>query len=183
MTQIFAIFSNLNLIKKPVWFDEFRKKYDKPYKLHITLRSPCFVDDSNIDGLKEDISNIFSTIKIKNHKLVIYFNQIVEIKGEKLTIMLKANCPELIKIQRKLFESLRGYSKFVKDKYRIYGEKFEPHITIGRDIEPEEYGNVLQYLKNDFELSGEITELVFVIVKEDTPKESKNPLNQVVYKL
>jgi 2'-5' RNA ligase len=78
MTQIFCNILQFKSYKKPVWFDEFRKKYDKPYRLHITLRSPCFVDDSNIDGLKEDVSNIFSTIKIKNHKLVIYFNQIFD---------------------------------------------------------------------------------------------------------
>ncbi len=124
--KIFAIFANINLSKKPVWLDEFREKYDKPYQLHITLRSPCFVEDDDIPNLKEKLSNFFESTEVVNHKIQIDFNEIMKDKEERVTVMLRARCPELIAIQKKLFEYLVDYDKFVKDKYKAYGENFDP---------------------------------------------------------
>ncbi len=58
-----------------------------------------------------------------------------------------------------------------------------PHITIGRNIPLEERERAMKYFEDGFECIGEVTEIVLVTVKEDTPEEAKNPLNQTIYKL
>ncbi len=183
--KIFAIYAKVVLIKKPIWLDEFREKYDEPYEFHITLKQPCFIEEGKILDLKQKVSDFFEKLTVPNHQIAIVFEELVIDKDEEgMTIMLKAkDASDLIKIQQDLRSWLRDYKGYVKEKYQGYEEQFVPHITVGRHIPEIEEKAALKYFENSYTCEGIVKDAVLAIVNEVTPEEAKNPLNQMVYSL
>ncbi len=180
--KIFAIYSNVKLDKKPDWLDEFRKKYDKPYEFHITLKQPCYIEEDKVSELKEKISNFFNTSK---YKFEVVFDSIVSNRDEDgITIMLKANnVNDLVLFQKDLCTYLGEYTTYLKPKYKGYEKDFVPHITIARNISETQEMEAMKYLQNEFVCGGEINSVTLSIVNNNTPEESKNPANQSIYSL
>ena len=183
--KIFAIYLNVELVKKPEWLDEFRKKYDKPYEIHITLKQPCYIEEDRISELREKVLNYFNSINISKHKIEITFDEILRNKDkEGVTIMIKASNPDdLIKIQKELCYYLNEYTNYVKFKYQDYENNFVPHITIARNLSEIQEIDAQKYLQNDFVCCGEISSVTLSIVNNNTPEESKKSTNQTVYSL
>ena len=180
--KIFAIYSNIYLTNKPDWLDEFRKKYDKPYEFHITLKQPCYVEEDKIPELKEIVLNFINSSTISSKTIEIIFNEVVFDKDEEgTTIMIKANNESLTQIQKNLCASLLDYTDYVKPKYKNYEENFVPHITIARNLSEAQEGEAIKYLQNGFLWGGEINSFVLSVVSENTPEEAKNPANQNLY--
>ena len=78
---------------------------------------------------------------------------------------------------------LKEFSNYVKPKYKNYEENFVPHITIARGLSENDEMEALTYLTKDYACEAVVESAILSIVKENTPEESKNILNQTVYKL
>jgi 2'-5' RNA ligase len=181
--KIFALYTNLKLKEKPAWFDEFTEKYGAWWEPHITLCQPRHINDDEIDQLKEIANDFFSKLRILGHAIEVSFNSILP-QSDKNAIMLKAeNNATLMKLQRELCAMLSEYTHYVDPLTQSYEENFEPHITIARDLSEEQYREACDYLKDECSCQGIIDEIVLAIVKENTPEEANNPVNQMRYKL
>lgn len=183
--KIFAIYTNLTLTEKPQWLDGFRRKYDKPYNFHNTLKQPCFIEEKKILELKNNTSLFFKSLKLKNHKIEIVFDEISTDKSKDgITIMLSSKGHSvLVDLQKDLINYLEQYKNYVKPKYQSYEENFNPHITIARNLSPDQFNEATKYLSGHYSCKGEITTVTLSIVDEVTPEEANNPLNQVNFLL
>jgi len=52
--KIFALYIKIQLDKNSEWLSEFRKKYDEPGDLHITLIQPRYIDENKVRILGSD---------------------------------------------------------------------------------------------------------------------------------
>ncbi len=181
--KIFAIYLRLNLTQKPIWFDEFRLKYDEPYELHITLIQPRYVNEQKVDDLKLKVGKFLSENKFEESDKVINFDELVydqENDGTYTIMLLTKKAQELFNFQKGLREVLKDFTNYVTKENIEYEENFRPHITIGRNIKSEVLNEAKQYFQSGFKVEGTLTELVLPIVKDLSDEERKTPDNMMV---
>jgi len=179
--KIFHISSDFDLIKKPVWLDNFRQKYDKPYRYHITLKTSTYFDDKNFENLKADMENIAK----KYGKIPIVFDELFinhSLKGGCIMIKAKSN-EELTGFQKEISNKFSKYGAHTTDEYEKFERNFEPHITIARHLTPEQLENAKHELKKDLFCEALIETLSLTTVKNDLFEEWSNPQNRLHYKL
>jgi len=178
--KIFALYTNVELVKKPSWLDDFLEKY-QPRGLHVTLKQPCYIEDEKVDELKREIFQFF-----QSHRGAMYiaFDTLVYNKDQVGAIMVCANdAPKLVQFQKDLCNVLPGYRNYVEKEREEYEKKFRPHITIGDEIADEEYGTCIGYLDEGCVCEGRITSVVLAVVNDMSTKESNDPANKTFYPL
>lgn len=184
--KIFAIYGKVNLINKPDWLDAFRKKFDKPYEYHVTLKQPCTIENNQVKIIQDNLQNLFSDNNFK--ALSLTFNRLNIPKepddlGE-FCIMINSNDNESITyLQKSILNELSSYRNYVKAKYEAYETNFQPHITIARDLSMQNLEIAKQELPENFICTGEISEIVLVVADEATVEQANDPANQTIYKL
>lgn len=181
--KIFAIYTNLRIADRPLWFDDFRTKYDESWDLHLTLIQPRYIDESTLDTLKQTVTDFFAAEEL--HKIPLYFHNVTTGQDDSgVDIMVQATPNDrLIELQRKLRALLSEYSNFVNSQSEAYEVNFNPHITIGRSLSRKRYDAAKAYLQTGCPLAGTIEEVVLSTVNEMTTDEAKAASNQVVYNL
>lgn len=137
--KIFAIYTDINLLDKPSWFDEFRRKYDKSWKLHLTLIQPRYIDESDIEALKQKVGDFLISAELAG--IPLFFNDpIVSKDDDGIDIFLyPAPVTALITLQKQLRNVLVEYNNFVNLQSKEYEIDFKPHITIGRSLTEVRY--------------------------------------------
>lgn len=181
--KIFAIYTNLQLIDKPLWLDDFRAKYDEPWDLHLTLIQPRYIDESALDTLRQTVANFFTTEKL--HKISLSFRNVtIDQDDSGIDILVQATLNDsLIDLQKKLRTLLSEYGDFVNPQSRNYEVSFSPHITIGRSLSRQQYAAAEVCLQAGCPLIGIIEEVVLSTVDKMTTEEAKTASNQIVYNL
>jgi len=179
--KIFALYTNIILTKKPEWFDDFILKYN-PWGLHVTLKQACFIEDEEIENLKEKVSQFFSQPRIQRKSIDITFDEVLTgTQAQHAIIVIARHADELIALQKDLYVALSEYKKYVDPMSKEYEENFKPHITISYGIPNIEYAQALELLKGGCHCEGVIQEIVLSTVKEITLEEAKNPANKTIY--
>lgn len=186
MKKIYAIWCKVNLTKKPDWLDAFRKKYNYLYEFHITLKQPCFIDESDLPEIKSIVSEVISEfnqlVGEPNHKIDVEFEKIVaDLEDKSIMILAKEN-KMLMDLQYKIRTTLKVYSNYRKPILKLYETNFKPHLTIAMGL-TNKFDQAVLYVGKDTKCVGEITEIILSCVKEDTSKEAKNPKNLSIFKL
>ncbi len=183
--KIFALYTKFDLTSGPPWLDEFRKKYDEPWDLHITLKQPCFIPDGEVGKLRSRVKSFFSELEIPDHVIPVRFEEVfVHHSEDGVTVMVRAERSEsLLTLQRNVVGALADYMQYVDPDSRAYEENFDPHITIGRRLSPEQHREASTYLANGCVCEGTIKKVVLSVVKDETLEEGLNPANQTVYDL
>lgn len=188
MKKIFAIYTRVNLIKKPTWLDDFCKKYNQPYDYHITLVQCRFIDEVEIPKLKEKVDEFFNGLSISDHKIEVDFSiPVIDDggveKGEGCIMINAVKNDQLINLQKNLVKLIVNYKDFYKPKLEEYERNFEPHITVAMDLDKEQFESAIKDFRSDFQCIGIVDEVVLSIVNEISPEESKNINNLTLYKL
>lgn len=184
--RIFAITTNVVLTKKPAWLDEFRRKYDKPFEYHVTLKQPCYIHEKELPKLKVTFTEfVFNWPKFE-HGIKIFFNRIkidTTVEGE-MCIMIKAKKNlELIKLQKKLLTQLNSYTNYVKAESKAWEENFKPHITIARNLSSQILAKAKTDLLKDYRCEGIIKDISLKVVTPTNSEGMYQPKNQWVYSL
>jgi len=184
--KIFAIYLRLNLIQRPLWFEDFRLKYDEPFDLHVTLIQPRYVNEQQVDDLKSKITQFLDEHKLISEDKVVEFNKLVydqEQDGTYTLMLLAEKADKLSELQKGLRELLKEFAEYV-DKVTIeYEENFRPHITIGRNIKTDSLRDAKLYFESSFLVKGILTDLVLPVVKDTSIEERKNPNNLTILDL
>lgn len=179
--MIFHVSTDFDLIQKPVWLDNFRAKYDKPYPYHITLKNSTYFDKNDFKKLKNDLGKItkeYKKIKITFDKLFISPSP----KG--ICIMIKAQQNKtLLKLQKEISKQLSKYGKHTHKAYAKFEKNFKPHITIARYLNPKQLKIAKSELEKNLRCQAIITNFTLTTVQHDLFKEWNNPKNKLYYKL
>lgn len=188
MKKIFAIYARVKLIKKPVWLDDFCKKYNQPYDYHITLVQCRFIDETKIPELKEKVDEFFAGLSILSHKIEVDFSTpVIDSDGvEKGNACIMVNAEKndrLSELQKNLVKLMSEHSDYYKPELEEYEINFEPHITVAMDLDKTHFQQAKNDFKDDSQCIGIVDEIVLSIVKEITPEEAKNPDNIKIYRL
>jgi len=161
----FNVTADFNLIKKPYWIKEFRKKYDKPYPSHVTLKTPTSLDKKDIDNIKKELKKIvkqFKPIEIVFNKLKI--NESAP-GGGCIMIMALKNL-QLSKLQKIISKRLVGFGEHIDLRYKIYEQDFKPHITIARKLTKTQLKSAIKDLQNNIACKAIISKITFAIVDD-----------------
>jgi len=179
--RMFNIAAEFGLTRKPDWIDNFRKKYDKPYHCHITLRTNSYFDYKNFKKLTANLNDVtrkYKKIKVTFDKLLIAPGT----RGE--CIMIKAvKNKEIYSLHREIANKFSKYGPHITTLHEKFDKKFIPHLTIARHLTAEQLKNAKKELKPDLLCTGVITELVLTTVKNDCFEEWGDPKNKLHYKL
>ena len=184
--KVFAVYAKVELTKKPDWLDNFRRKYDEPYEYHITLKQPCIIEDGFVPEIKNKLNRLFSDLKNPNHKMVLTFDSLNIPMAAQYDICIMINATkvdEIKELQKCILSALCEYSSYLDIKYKAYEENFQPHITIGRNLNEQSFLSASKDLKQDFACEGAVTEIVLGVVENDTATEASDPNNQTVFYL
>lgn len=177
--KMFNIVAELKLMDKPNWLDSFRKKYDKPYHYHITLKTCTYFNENELENLKftlKDILKIFNPIKITFNKVFIRQAS----KGG--CIMIEADKNEkLISLQKNISEKFSKYGKHISKEHRTYEVNFNPHITIARHLSQEQLIDAKNELKENTHCKAKIKELVLTVANHDSFDEWSNSNNKTYF--
>jgi len=182
--KIFAVYFSICLPREPDWLIKFREKYDEPFETHITLKQPCFIAESELPLLKQQLKAFVKNNNLK--KIPVEFSKVVvdESDTEKNIIMLTPkDSVELIALQRKLIKVLSSYNDYFDINTIKYETDFNPHITIAHSVVSQKLEKVLLETPDKFSISGYCDKLVLIIVKEATVKERKDPNNLIIFYL
>ncbi len=180
--KIFAMFARVTLSRKPEWLDEFRKKFDEPCELHVTLVQPRYIEVENVERLQKEAGRFFSSIATSPR---VYFDEIVSGPDtDGITIMIGSrNAPALVAFQKDLCGLFAPYGQYTKPEYEGYEKNFWPHLTIGRKLSEEQFQEASGYLKEGVVCEGAVEEVVLAIVDEQTVEQANNPANRTLYSL
>jgi len=183
----FATYLKVTLVGKPDWFDSFYAKYSEPHEMHITLTQPRYIDESGVENLKLEISNVLQNFTFKDSNQVFTFDACLYDKesDENHTVMLATQGNELLNsLQKDLREITQKFGDYLDPVMEGYETNFRPHLTIGNNLSNKEIKEVQTYLsKQDSFPQGEIEELVLVVVENMNLTETKIAENLTVFSI
>lgn len=178
--KIFAVTAELEL-EETTWLAAFRAKYDEPYRPHITLKQPCFIEERDVPAIKSLLGDFVGTLATPDHRIAVLFDKLVH--GE-FTIMIDTTeRKHLDQLQTGVLRVLKPYRNFVKPKYEGYEQNFHPHITIARNLDETTRKQAVQEIPDDYSITGSIREITLGVVNEISPAESTNPDNLTLFRL
>jgi len=182
--KIFAVYFRINLTNKPDWFNDFRKKYDDPYDLHLTLIQPRHIEEVKIDELKKKVSDFVDKHRLANEDKIINFNKLLfDSKPEdKFTLMLESReAKKIVDFQKDLREDFKEFGEYTKEVTEQYEVNFKPHITFGRNVHRNIFEETNSYFQAGNTINGIIGELVLTIVLNDSIEEAMNSENLTIF--
>lgn len=183
MKKIFAVWAKVKLIEKPDWLDDYKKKYNNFYPVHVTLKQPCFIDEEKFDETRNIVSDIIEGFDFKDHKIKLVFEEIFIDKYDKSIMIRTKNRGIIMDLQHKLRTALKGFGSYVEPELETYENNFYPHLTITGSIDDDQFKQAIKDIGKDTRCAGEINEIILSFVKDDTAEELKNPKNLILFRL
>ena len=143
------------------------------------------MNESEIQDLKDRVSEVLSKEKIEDKKLV--FTQ-TELEWDKddneylLMSFIKEN-PSIRGLQKGLMEALKNFSSYCNETTKEYEGNFKPHLIIANQITSSAKEEVSKLILENPILEGSVVDLVLAVVNEQTISESENPNNWVIFNI
>jgi 2'-5' RNA ligase len=182
--KIFVVTADIELTSRPEWLDDFRNRYDKPYRYHITLKQPCSVNEDQVEEIKDRLATLFSKSR-SSQKIDLKFDELKispDAPGE-ICIMINSSNETVRKLQKKVVDALSQFANYYKPEYQTYEKQFEPHITIARDLDSQKLQEASKELEQDYTCEGKIGKVVLTVVGNFGPEEANDSKNQTIYNL
>ncbi len=172
--KIFAIYAVVKGEIKSAELNMFRKKYDEPYELHVTLKQPIQIDENEVDEVKQ----ILSKLDTPKSRINIIFNKM---SGDEKVLMVDVDENLIIiNLQKEILRILHRYDSYVDAETEQYEIDFKPHITVARDVDAQSLSSIKAQLEKILPLKAFIDSITLAVVDHICPKESLNPDNLTV---
>lgn len=183
--KIFAIYLRLKLSSKPEWFDDLRNKYSSNNILHITLVQPRYIEESEIQNVKDIVDRVLKECHLKDIDKEVSFikTEIEEDEGKYIVMSFIEKNEKIIDLQKRLVANLEGFNKYCSEVTREYESNFKPHLTVADQIEYSQKDGVMENLRDSSNFDGLIEDMVIAVVNRQTVSESENPDNWIVLKV
>jgi len=180
--MILAVYARVELLQKPSWLEDYRKKYGTSYDDHVTLKQPVQIAEDQSHEARRRLARVLAIGRSSGRKIRLVFDHLVaDEKGGSLLLMAQQN-QEIIDLQHTVIASLNAYDRYLSPELRTYEERFEPHLTIAFSL-GDRYEQAVRDLREDLVCVGEISEVVLSCVERISVDEAKNPMNQTVYRI
>lgn len=183
--MFFAIYAKIILLEKQGWLDDFIEKYNEPYDLHITLKQPCFINEIEVNELRNKVARFFKDRVEK--KIKVDFRKFIldkpNLENSGCIMIGTSDNKKLLGLQGSIRKLLVDYSDYCDLKTKVYEENFVPHITIGNKLTAEKFEKALSELPQKLALQGTVDEIVLAIVNDESEAERKNPENLTTFRL
>ena len=176
LTKIFTVSFEFCLTHKPEWLDDFRRKFDKPYDFHITLKSPSTFLENNLQEMQEALASLAA----RHKKFEIIFDKLFESqtsKGGYLMNEARRN-DALFSFQKETREAFARFGEPISAELACFEENFRPHITIARELDLKTMVEAKKALGKDILCEAQIDEVILTIAKEDSFAEWISPENK-----
>lgn len=148
--NIFAVYFEIELLKKPSSFDLYFSKYNPPHTdIHITLIQPRVISESQV-------ASVFALVKkFSTSNQITTADKVFETKEclvdqelqDKNTVMFSIESDGMSKFQSALRTLFSDGFTYKDIKNKNYEYNFVPHITLGSDIPNEEVVTIKQDLE------------------------------------
>lgn len=170
--KVYAIYCRVVLDNEPDWLKDFRAKYDKPYDLHITLKQMSYIDESAIADIRAILKECLEKSQSLKALPQLEFDTLA---GEDtdpdtgkgmLYIFASKRNHYLDQLQFHLRQSLSHYSDYYLQESARYESDFQPHITIGRDLDDITYQAATRELPGNITVNGTIESIVLSCLDE-----------------
>lgn len=184
--KIFATYLTLDLINPPKWFEDFRKRNNAWFDLHITLTQPRYIEEDQIEQLKETISSFVSKNIFSEMDKKLFFDKasLEKTADEEFIFMwfLKKN-DRINILQKGLVEIMRPYKNYVDVTTVEYESQFRPHITVAEALNSINKLKAEELIASEPSIEGVIKDLALPIVKDTSREERENKENIFLFKI
>lgn len=159
-----------------------------PFPPHITLTQGRQIRENDVPSLKKKVIKVLKKFSNPEHFFEVLYNEIAP--GSAVAdweglycIMINATVSkQLYNLQKQLLSAVEIFD-LQKPESREYELNFNPHQTIGRDLDLEKYEKARKELPADLSFNGKIRKIVLLIVNNDSAEEVNNPKNQTIFNL
>lgn len=164
--SLFFVTAQVRLDEQPEWLDGFREHFDDPYPLHVTLKNYTKLEQGTIKDVENKIQMLLSGVS----SIPVTFSHLRVAptpKGNCFMIDAEENS-ELQQIQTYIVRLLQHFGRHLEKRYAQYESNFVPHITIGRNVSPEDTALAEVCLKDSIVCRGVIHAITLTLLKDDT---------------
>ncbi|MBI2589493.1 2'-5' RNA ligase family protein [Candidatus Berkelbacteria bacterium] len=181
--KIMAVWGKVLLKNEPDWLLHLRERNNNFYEYHVTLKQPCWIDESQLPKIEQQLSDCLAKFKVLDHSIELNFNKLEVDETDGIILLFARNQQLIASLQKEIVSCLANYGNYVSPESEEYEANFRPHLTLAFDLSPDEVKSVSNLIPNNPVLNGRITQLVLSAVKEINPKEATNPSNFIIYSL
>lgn len=183
--KLFAVYCLVDLVNKPDWLDEYRRKYDKPYDFHVTLKQPCYIEESQIPSLKEKLLTFFNKPNFNGSKIKLNFNQVIldDENPNDGCVMIRAEDERINKLQRQILDELQGFNEYYESDMKEWEENFKPHITVARGLNSEKLILASSDLPQNYSFEGLIEKVELSIIDSKDADNASAQKDTTIYNL
>lgn len=135
--KVYVVTIDFELTSAPAWLSDFRKKYDKPYSPHLTLKNSSYLQQ----GDASDLESILATIVKKYQSMKIVFSEYsfaTTVNGHVIMVLADRN-ELLIALQKEVRESCAHFGEHTRTDFKEYETNFKPHLTIARELNDKQF--------------------------------------------
>jgi len=188
MDRIYAVYCKVTLTHQPIWLDEFRLRFDKPYDFHLTLKQAATIKLEQLGEIKQRLGAVLGSTSILDHKICLTFNKLVLDKHDDydnkgyIYLFCKETNETLDKLQKDIRTELKDFSRYLNPHSIEHESSFEPHITIARELNEAQFKLATDLLEEDYVCNGEVNEIVISCVSEINPTKASDPTNLTIFK-
>lgn len=164
---VFSIQSECEFLKKPLWFDDFRKRYDEPSSPHITLKTNTFCKDADTSALLD----IGREIAQEQTIFTVLFNHFSSGRTKRgfLFFLCSDHDGELRGLQKTLVRSFSRFGENTQQEYAFFERNFKPHITIARHLLPSQHQSAgIELLNGDVSCIVRLSSFTITIMKKES---------------
>lgn len=184
---IFAVYSEIELSKKPAWLDEFRIRYDRSLPYHVTLKQPCFIEERDEEPIRDAFKWFFEERRGRVHPIELTFTELRmgrEEHDSSTTFMIDAE-PSLVilELQRGILTALGAYKSYCLAESEMWEKDFKPHLSIACNVPNDRLANAKRDLGTDLRCEGVIREVILAIIPENSPEEASHPQDKTIVSL
>ncbi|PIR76279.1 MAG: hypothetical protein COU32_02910 [Candidatus Magasanikbacteria bacterium CG10_big_fil_rev_8_21_14_0_10_42_10] len=181
MQKIFHITAQVDLNLYPRWIDIFRETYDKPYPMHISLKTNTYCQEEATTHIKKELKELcknYTTMHLQFHGI---FTKKTD-NGWSIMIRAEENT-QLLKLQKEISKTFSTYGDHIAKQYAEFELSFIPHITIGRRLSDENFREAQNMIHDDSLATATIQKIVLTIVDNAVFEEWTDPQNKTVFVL
>lgn len=185
---LFAIYARVQLVDSPAWLQPYRQRFSAMHEPHITLKQPCWIVREDVPIIAGILKSVLASVPLPSPATVTFRQPMLgdpvsDPDGEGVIMLRAANAGKLLVFQRNLVHALSQYRSYKKPQLADYERTFDPHLTIGHDLDKEQYEQAVAALPADPTVHGIIQELVLVIDDPALPVEQRNPADTITFAL
>ncbi len=170
--KVYAIYCTVVLTNEPAWLKGFRKQYDKPFDLHITLKQMAYINESDLTDIRHTLEECLSALGKVKEPLQLEFDRLVRESSDPdsgtgmLYVFATKRNSILDQLQLRIRKSLAIYSDYYFKESSRYESDFQPHITIARDLDEQTLEAAIHELPYNVRMVGTIDSVVLSCLDE-----------------